>query len=532
VASPVATDAGLREPGSLPRSHERSHGGKAGKSPEAALKPPSAAPDLRGDIPLTNWSTQLAGHWPGGGKFTTAYWELQRFVRRPGIEGDRRMFTPLDYHFSTTELGQLLRKGHHGVKLDAESWERLAAWADLNAPFYGTWGEIPQFTQGYGHHTREHLLRVNARASELRRRYVPTGPHPDYEAIPETPPYDTTPVLPAPGSGPRIPASGLRCEGWPFDAPTATAKQKAAAPDGALTRTLDLGDGVTLDLVRLPGGRFLMGSTNGHPDEAPPAVVEVRPFWMARFETSNRQFRQFQPEHESRTEDRHGYQFGVVGYDQDQPDQPAVRVSWLEAMAFCQWLAQKTGLRVTLPTEAQWEWACRAGTAAPFWFGDLDADYSACANLGDQRLAEFAADTALDHYSDARPMVNPSRFDDWLPRDDRFDDGGFVTEPVGRYRPNPWGLHDLHGNAWEWTRSACQPYPYRDDDRRNEPAAGAGERVARGGSWRDRPHRCTSSFRLSYPPWQRVFNVGFRVIGEDERPATITRAETRPAPSL
>jgi formylglycine-generating enzyme required for sulfatase activity len=236
---------------------------------------------------------------------------------------------------------------------------------------------------------------------------------------------------------------------------------------------------------------------------------------MAKCETANRQFRQFLPEHDSRTEDRHGYQFGRLCYDVNQPDQPAVRVSWEEADAFCRWLSQQTGRRVALPTEAQWEWACRAGSATPFWFGDLDTDYSPFANLGDKMLAEFAADTALDNYTAARPMVNPNRYDDWIPRDDRFNDGGFVTEPVGGYRANPWGLHDVHGNAWEWTRSAYVPYPYRDDDR-NDPDS-PGERVIRGGSWYDRPAHATASVRRSYPPWQRVYNVGFRVVCEDRQ---------------
>jgi formylglycine-generating enzyme required for sulfatase activity len=100
-------------------------------------------------------------------------------------------------------------------------------------------------------------------------------------------------------------------------------------------------------------------------------------------------------------------------------------------------------------------------------------------------------------------MVNPNRYDDWIPRDDRFNDRGFVSEPVGRYQPNPWGLHDLHGNAWEWTRSTAPAEPSGDG------------RIVRGGSWYDRPQRCTASFRLAYPPWQRVFNVGFRVVCED-----------------
>ena len=483
--------------------------------------PKGAEPSLKGGELLKDWQTQLSGHWGGGGKFTTSYWELQRFVRRPGIEGDRRMFTPMDYHFSTTELGQLLRKGHHGVALDAEGHERLAAWADLNAPFYGTWGEIPQFSGGYGNLRCEMVTNAAARADELRRRYVPMGPFPDYERIPKTPGYAAVAVKlqkPARDGAPTTAAlSQLRGEEWPLTPARAVALQHASATNG-LTRSFPLGNGVTLELVLVPGGHFVMGSTAGHADETPTSAVEVKPFWVARFETSNRQFQQFDSGHESRTEDRHGYQFGAVGYDQDQPGQPAVRVSWEEAMAFCRWLSQRTGLRFTLPTEAQWEWACRAGSAEPLSIGALDADYSRHANLGDRRLRDFAADTSLDHYAAQRPLQNPNRFDDWLPRDDRFDDGGFVTEPVGKYQPNAWGLHDLHGNAAEWTRSAYRPYPYREDDGRNavESAARDTERVVRGGSWRDRPSRATASYRLPYRQYQRVFNVGFRVVCEGE----------------
>ena len=476
-------------------------------------------PCLKGGEALTDWSSQLAGRWVGGGKFTQSYFELQRFVRRSGIEGDRRMFTPLEFHFRTTELGQLLGAGHHGVQLDPEAWERLAAWADLNAPFYGTWGDIPQFCSEPAGAAR--LAKVHQRAMDLRRKYVPSGPHPDYEAVPKLVALQATPVV---ALQPERPVeTTTACQGWPFDRAAAAARQKEAASGGEVTRTLDLGDGVKLELVRIPGGRFLIGSTNGPLAEAPRAQVEVKPFWMARYETANRQYRQFRPVHESRTEDRHGYQFGCVGYDQDQPDQPAVRVSWDEAIAFCDWLKLKTGLRVTLPTEGQWEWACRAGGAQPFWFGDLNADFSPFANLGDQRLAEFAADTALDNYSAARPMQSANRYDDWIPRDLHFNDGGFVTVPVGSYQPNPWGLHDLHGNAWEWTRSEFRPYPYRDADGRNALTTAAAQRVVRGGSWYDRPKRCTASFRLAYPSWQRVFNVGFRIVCEEPGVETVAK---------
>ena len=96
-------------------------------------------------------------------------------------------------------------------------------------------------------------------------------------------------------------------------------------------------------------------------------------------------------------------------------------------------------------------------------------------------------------------MVNPNRYDDWIPRDDRFSDGGLVSEPIGKYKPNPWGLHDMHGNAAEWTLSPDGV-----------------QKVVRGGSWYDRPQRCTATSRLSYPPWQRVFSVGFRIVCKDE----------------
>ncbi|MDP7290348.1 MAG: SUMF1/EgtB/PvdO family nonheme iron enzyme, partial [Phycisphaerae bacterium] len=98
-------------------------------------------------------------------------------------------------------------------------------------------------------------------------------------------------------------------------------------------------------------------------------------------------------------------------------------------------------------------------------------------------------------------------------RDDRFDDRGLVTADVGGYKPNAWGLCDMHGNAAEWTRSALRPYPYKDDDGRNLPKP-ADRLVVRGGSWRERPKRCTSAFRLGYEPWRKVYNVGFRVVVE------------------
>ena len=424
---------------------------------EAAAK--GGALDLRGDRMITDWSSQIAGNAGArAGHFSASYAELHRFVRRTGIEGDLRMLSPLEFHFSTTELGQLLRAGHHGVQLDREGFERLATWADLNAPYHGTWGEIV----GTGT-----VAKTAARARELRNHYAASGPVTDYEAIPAGPAYD------------RMPAPATPVVASPRPTPTVE-----VAADALAANTLSLDPAPALDIVRVPGGRL-----NG---------VAVAPFWIGRCEVNNAQFRAFAPDHDSRDEDRHGYQFGRRGYDANADAQPAVRLAWEQADAFCRWLSARSGRRVTLPTETQWEWACRAGATTPFSFGPLDSDYAPHANLGDRRLKEYAACTARENYAAAHVLTNPSRYDDWVPRDDRFDDGSFISAPIGHYRPNAWGLHDLHGNVWEWTASP----------------AGA-ERVARGGSWYDRPFRCTADARVTYPTFQRVFNVGFRIVVED-----------------
>ena len=100
----------------------------------------------------------------------------------------------------------------------------------------------------------------------------------------------------------------------------------------------------------------------------------------------------------------------------------------------------------------------------------------------------------------------------WIPAVTNVNDGECVTTSVGRYQPNAWGLVDMHGNAAQWTLTTYQSYPYAEDGRDN--GSPQGLKVVRGGSFYDRPMRARSAFRLAYPSWQRVFNVGFRVICE------------------
>ena len=437
-----------------------------------------------------------------GGVFDPSYITLRSYIRVGGLESDLHLLPPMEFHAETSELIQMLRKGHYGVRLDAEAWDRLFTWIDLNAPCHGTWAEVTKIPGSQ----RE-------RRMALRRLYG--GVDIDGEETPPAPAPAVAPVLPP--SMPKAEVRLVSCDGWPFAAPEAVRRQAAS---GLAARTIDLGGGVKMELVRIPAGRFVMGDPQGCRDEQPQAAVEIqRPFWMGRFEASNEQFAQFDPSHESRFEHRSSWQFSeeYMGWRLDRARQPVVRVSWDEATAFCRWLGEKSGMRISLPTEAQWEYACRAGTITPLSYGDLDADFSRFANTADYTIRNLA-------YEGWRP-----RSPDFAPRDARYDDRALVTADVGGYQPNAWGLHDMHGNAAEWTRTAYRPYPYRDDDGRNDlarPGDPAAMRVVRGGSWYDRPVRCRSAFRLSYQPYQKVFNVGFRITCEDA-PAGQTAAAGR-----
>ncbi|HOX40244.1 MAG TPA: SUMF1/EgtB/PvdO family nonheme iron enzyme [Candidatus Brocadiia bacterium] len=461
------------------------HNGKAGADGKVIA-------DLRGTGMITDWNSEISGHCsPGiGGKFSVSYAELHRFVRRPGIESDYHMFVPMDYHADTTELAQMLRKGHYGVDLDAESWDRLVTWIDMNAPYHGTWTEIMGAPR---------VREISDRRRELLVKYA--GHDDDEELIVETATIPKEAIMPAPLAAPKeIPA----CAGWPFGEAEAKGRQALA---GGTTRRVKLASGVDIEMVLIPAGEFVMGSAAGHPDELPMTRVKIEaPFWLSTTEITNEQFRLYDSTHDSRHESKHGYQFGIHGYPLNNPRQPVVRISWEQAMGFCDWLSGKVGERCNLPTEAQWEYACRAGTDTPFYYGDMNADFSGFANLADKSIENFASNP----YTLWEPIPNPNKYDDWIPQDDRFNDRETLSAEVGKYRPNAWGLKDMHGNVWEWTMSAMRAYPYAGDDGRNDRNA-AENRVVRGGSWYDRPMRSTSSYRLSYRHYQRVFNVGFRV---------------------
>jgi len=427
-----------------------------------------------------------------GGVFEPSYITLRSFVRVGGLESDLRILAPGEFSADTTELVQMLTKGHYGVKLDPEAWQRIITWIDLNAPCHGTWAEVVGQDKMRDNHRRRF---------ELRRLYG--GPLDDPEVYPAVEPKKIVQVEPKPTA--RQHAKTLSLTDWPLDIVEAKRLQSRS---GTIHKVIELGDNLKLDMVLIPAGRFIMGNADGCEDELPLTSVQIdKPFWMSRFEVTNALYAKFDPSHDSKYEHKGSWMFNEwdLGWPLNQPNQPVCRVSWDEAMAFCRWLSLRISEDVSLPTEAQWEWACRAGSDTPLSYGDLDTDFSQFANCADVTIRELVYDV--------RDQYPP----DLVPRDARFNDGKLVTANVGSYRPNAWGLYDMHGNVCEWTRSKYLQYPYKANDGRNN-VRDTDDRVVRGGSWYDRPKRCRSGFRLSYPAWRKVYNVGFRIVIESDIP--------------
>jgi formylglycine-generating enzyme required for sulfatase activity len=217
------------------------------------------------------------------------------------------------------------------------------------------------------------------------------------------------------------------------------------------------------EMVSISGGSFVMGSA--HPREGPAHTVTVAPFEMSKFCITFDQY-------DACTMDGVCPQADDAGWGRG--DRPVINVSWDDANAYCRWLSEKTGVSYGLPTEAQWEYAARAGTQTEYYTGEL---------------------------------VNS--------REANFNHNTGKTEPVGSYPPNDFGLHDMIGNVWEWT-SDCW-----NGDHAGAPADGSSrlkgdcsQHPVRGGCWTNgREHlRSSSRLRSGALPSKRTNYVGFRVV--------------------
>jgi formylglycine-generating enzyme required for sulfatase activity len=264
---------------------------------------------------------------------------------------------------------------------------------------------------------------------------------------------------------------------------------------------LDLGEGQRIDLALIRAGRFWMGSPEGergrNRDEGPQTQTTISlDFWMGQTEVTVGQFARFIQDTGYRTSaEMRGERrtWRSPGFSQNDAH-PVVCVSWEDAMAFCDWASRRTGRAVTLPTEAQWEYACRAGTTASRFWGDSEK--------GSERYANAAEDRS-----------HGGRFSSFMKDPSRMGDGGDKhdkTAPAKSFQANAWGLHDTLGNVWEWCIDWYGDYPARPVADWSGPTVGA-ERVIRGASWGLYPthHRC--ALRGSRAPQESDHEVGFRV---------------------
>jgi len=252
---------------------------------------------------------------------------------------------------------------------------------------------------------------------------------------------------------------------------------------GAMVKTHT--DPITgLELNEIEGGCFNMGSPPTERDRSSDESVHqacVKDFWIGKTEVTNSQFRRFKPTHNSGS-----FQGRALNGDA----QPAVNLNWDDAQAFVEWLNWETGSgkRFRLPTEAEWEYAARAGaTTRYYWGNEIDLRY---ANFSDRNDPTGASVSNLD-------------------------DGQSVTAPVGTYLPNALGLHDMAGNVWEWTCSEYQPNYGGEEQRCSAKRANEGQRTVRGGSWNNGPGELRSAKRLPRKPGDRDALTGFRVVMEE-----------------
>jgi formylglycine-generating enzyme required for sulfatase activity len=268
--------------------------------------------------------------------------------------------------------------------------------------------------------------------------------------------------------------------------------------------TADLGGGVSLAMVRVRAGSFAMGSPAGESgrahDEGPQTYVSIpRDFWMAEEEATVGQFRQFVAETGYRTEAElrgDGATWDSPGFTQGS-DYPVVCVSWNDASAFCAWLSGKTSLAVSLPTEAQWEYAARAGTSSPFIWG-------ASVEHG-ERLAN-----GVDEDASSGGRMKSFMFNPMSGGKGGVSDGFAKTAPGFRFQPNAWGLRNMSGNAAEWCFDWHANYPGGSATDPIGPSSGY-ERVVRGGSWATARKNLRVAARERFRPDASSNQIGFRV---------------------
>lgn len=268
---------------------------------------------------------------------------------------------------------------------------------------------------------------------------------------------------------------------------------------------------VGMKLVRIPAGEFTMGAVGDElaKEKATPAhkVKLTKPYYLGRTEVTKGEFAKFvaATNYVTEAEKPNGGGYGVAKPFDKAPEfswracgldttdyHPVVNVTWNDATAFCEWLSKTEGKKYSLPTEAEWEYACRAGTTTVFWNGD---DKNAAASIGNVCDALFKkSGIPYSSMSDASTL----------------SDGYKNLAPVARFAPNKFGLYDMHGNVAEYCRDAWYTYepeaatdPFDPEESRR--------RVYRGGSWLSDVGMSSSAYRDHTGTDDRGCDRGFRV---------------------
>jgi formylglycine-generating enzyme required for sulfatase activity len=248
------------------------------------------------------------------------------------------------------------------------------------------------------------------------------------------------------------------------------------------------------EMVDIPAGKFEMGASKDDREalvsERPVReVVIARPFKIGKYEVTFDEYDKFSLATDRRPPSDQGFGGGT---------RPVINVSWDDAVAYAKWLSDQTGKRYRLPTESEWEYVARAGTLTSRYWGDESNDACAHANVYDATGAKIGP-------SKYGFTFNPHQCDD------RFTE----TAPVGKFRPNEFGLHDMLGNVWEWVQD-CWHESYAgapvDGTAWGKDGGGnCGQRVMRGGSWYSGPEFLRSSFRTRDFADDRYGIIGFRL---------------------
>jgi len=270
-------------------------------------------------------------------------------------------------------------------------------------------------------------------------------------------------------------------------------------------------------MLLIPAGDFMMGSsTEGRADEEPVHHVSLDAFYLDKYEVTNKLFQKFVREtsYETTAEKEgraaavtSGGQWEVIPganwrkpeggetvFESNREEHPVVSVSWYDAEAYCRWADKR------LPTEAEFEYAGRAGTRTIYWWGD--------GNPGSKRVANIADESAKRQFPDLPIMAG-------------YDDGYERSAPVGSFDPNPWGLYDMIGNVSEWTADWFAEDYYQSSPERNPTGPFSGKyKVLRGGSWHNGPLGVRAAYRRNSQPGYRYDHFGYRCAKTSSAPSS------------